>query len=104
MVHVVVCQSNMESLLDFSQKLDIDLLEQVVETMHNGTGPQQAYASNILTRMKENPDAWMRVDMILELSKRTNTKYYALQILEDVIQTRWKALPMDQREGIKKYI
>lgn len=32
------------------------------------------------------------------------TKFYALQILEQVIKTRWKVLPRNQCEGIKKYI
>lgn len=32
------------------------------------------------------------------------TKYYGLQILEQVIKTRWKVLPRNQCEGIKKYI
>lgn len=32
------------------------------------------------------------------------TKYFGLQILEQLIQTRWKALPRDQCEGIKGYI
>merc|ERR1712083_1074666 len=32
------------------------------------------------------------------------TKYYALQILESVIKTRWKVLPRNQCDGIKKYI
>uniref|UniRef100_A0A8B9JNP1 Exportin-1 n=1 Tax=Astyanax mexicanus TaxID=7994 RepID=A0A8B9JNP1_ASTMX len=31
-------------------------------------------------------------------------KYYALQILETVIKTRWKILPRNQCEGIKKYV
>uniref|UniRef100_A0AAY4AEA4 Exportin-1 n=1 Tax=Denticeps clupeoides TaxID=299321 RepID=A0AAY4AEA4_9TELE len=30
--------------------------------------------------------------------------YYALQILETVIKTRWKILPRNQCEGIKKYV
>jgi hypothetical protein len=32
------------------------------------------------------------------------TKYFGLQILEQLVQTRWKALPRDQCEGIKGYI
>jgi exportin-1 len=32
------------------------------------------------------------------------TKYYALQILEVVIKSRWKVLPREQCEGIKKFI
>uniref|UniRef100_A0A8C1H6C3 Exportin-1 n=1 Tax=Cyprinus carpio carpio TaxID=630221 RepID=A0A8C1H6C3_CYPCA len=31
-------------------------------------------------------------------------RYYALQILETVIKTRWKILPRNQCEGIKKYV
>ena len=45
-----------------------------------------------------------QVDTILEFSNNQQTKYYALQILESVIKTRWKILPRNQCEGIKKYI
>uniref|UniRef100_A0A2K6UYC4 Exportin-1 n=1 Tax=Saimiri boliviensis boliviensis TaxID=39432 RepID=A0A2K6UYC4_SAIBB len=31
-------------------------------------------------------------------------QYYGLQILENVIKTRWKILPRNQCEGIKKYV
>lgn len=66
-----------------------------------------------------HPDSWMRVDTILEYSRNSNTKYFALQILESVIKYRWKVLPREQVtfiyikiniflikkcEGIKKYI
>ena len=65
---------------------------------------QQRQAQEVLTRLKEHPDAWTRVDTILEFSSNQQTKYYALQILENVIKTRWKVLPRAQCEGIKKYI
>jgi len=58
----------------------------------------------VLTRLKEHPEAWTRVDAILEFSTNQQTKYFALQILEQVIKTRWKALPRIQCEGIQKYI
>ena len=53
----------------------------------------------MLTTLKEHPDAWTRVDTILEFSNNQQTKYYALQILEQVIKTRWKVLPRNQCEG-----
>ena len=49
-------------------------------------------------------DLNFQVDTILEFSNNQQTKYYALQILESVIKTRWKVLPRNQCEGIKKYI
>ncbi|XP_063606328.1 exportin-1-like [Penaeus indicus] len=91
-------------LLDFNQKLDIPLLDNVIGCMYNGIGEQQRIAQEVLTTLKEHPDAWTRVDAILEYSQNQQTKYYALQILEQVINTRWKVLPRDQCEGIKKYI
>lgn len=91
-------------LLDFNQKLDINLLDSIVGCLYSTVGNQQRFAQDILTALKEHPDAWTRVDTILEYSQIQETKYYALQILEQVIQTRWKVLPRNQCEGIKKYI
>ncbi|XP_043591428.1 exportin-1 [Bombus pyrosoma] len=91
-------------LLDFNQKLDITLLDNIVGCMYTGIGEQQRVAQEVLTTLKEHPNAWTRVDTILEYSQNQQTKYYALQILEQVIKTRWKALPRNQCEGIKKYI
>lgn len=92
------------ALLDFNQKLDIGLLDSVVVSMYAGNGETQRIAQEVLTTLKEHPDAWTRVDTILEYSSNQQTKYYALQILEQVIKTRWKVLPRNQCEGIKKYI
>lgn len=91
-------------LLDFKDRFDISLLEQVIECMHNGKEGHQQAALQILTQLKEHPDSWTRVDAILEFSQNDETKYYALQLLEGVIKTRWKALPREQCEGIKSYI
>ncbi|XP_050304352.1 exportin-1 [Anthonomus grandis grandis] len=92
------------ALLDFNQKLDINLLDNVVVSMYTGNGETQRIAQEVLTTLKEHPDAWTRVDTILEFSSNQQTKYFALQILEQVIKTRWKILPKNQCEGIKKYI
>ena len=56
-------------------------------------------AGEILTRFKELPDAWTQADTILERSNNQKTKYFALQILESLIKTKWKALPREQCEG-----
>lgn len=95
---------NARTLLDFSGKLDINLLDAVIDCMYCGQGAQQHIAQQILTTFKEHPDAWTRVDAILEFSKNKETKYYALQILENLIKTRWKVLPEHQCENIKKFI
>ncbi|KAF9351073.1 Karyopherin transporter [Mortierella sp. AD094] len=93
----------MEGILDFSRDLDIDLLDRVVHTMYYSTGPEHKLAQQILTQFQENPDSWRRVDAILDNSKDPQTKYIALQILEKLVQTRWKLLPPEQCQGIRNY-
>ena len=61
---------------------------------------QQRIAQEVLTTFKEHEHSWTRVDTILEFSNNDKTKYYALQILEQVIKSRWKILPRDQCEGM----
>ncbi|VDO57050.1 unnamed protein product [Brugia timori] len=72
--------------------------------MNQSTGETQQLASKILTELKQKDTSWTRVDGILEYSQLMETKYYALQILESLIETRWKSLPREQCEGIKSFI
>ena len=103
MMTVEALQKAGQSLLS-NEKTDVPLLDQVVEVMNRSTGDTQKLASEILTELKEQEGSWMRVDGILEFSQLMETKYYALQILESLVQTRWKALPREQCEGIKGFI
>jgi exportin-1 len=93
-----------KQLLDFNQKIDINMLDRVVEVMYKEHGESQKQAGEILNTLRDHPDAWKRVDTILEFSQNQQTKYYALQILEKTIKNKWKALPRHQCEAIKKYI
>ena len=56
-----LAQEAVNKLLDFNQKLDIGLLDQVVATMYGGQGQQQKMAQEVLTTLKEHPDAWTKV-------------------------------------------
>lgn len=91
-------------LLNFKGAFDVALLERVVECLYATQGAPQKIAQEILTTFKEHPEAWTRVDAILEYSKNKETKYFALQVLENLIKTRWKILPESQCENIKKFI
>ncbi|KAL6069759.1 Exportin-1 [Balamuthia mandrillaris] len=94
----------MERILNFDEPLDVKLLDQVVYTFYTGSGPQQAEAERVLAQLQEHPQAWSRVDTILEYSESQSTKFLALSILEKVILYRWKSLPRAQCDGIRNYI
>lgn len=104
MNQMMFSESEATKLLDFNQKFDISLLERVVLSLYQGQGEQHEVAKKVLQQLKEHPDSWMKVDSILEGTNNQETKFYALQILENVIKTRWKLLPQEQREGIKQFI
>lgn len=94
----------MEVILDFSQDLDIGLLDNVVAAMYTGTGDTQRLAQQVLAQFQEHPDAWQRVPAVLQQSSSSQSKYIALQILDRLIATRWKVLPIEQQQGIRNFI
>ncbi|KAI3627765.1 CRM1 [Malassezia furfur] len=96
--------ASMEAILDFSQELDLVLLDNIVAAMYTGAGPDQKLAQQTLAQFQEHPDAWQRVPVILQQSSSSQTKYIALQILDRLISTRWKVLPVDQQQGIRNFI
>ncbi|KAH0271448.1 hypothetical protein KCU71_g18736, partial [Aureobasidium melanogenum] len=53
---------------------------------------------------KENPDAWLMVDKILQDAQYPQTKFLGLQVLDNVIMTRWKVLPREQCQGIRNFV
>lgn len=47
---------------------------------------QGMQANQILSELKDDPDLWLAADTILEYGEDANTKYFALQALEQAIQ------------------
>jgi len=80
--------------------MSIEELDTTVRAFYEGRGESQKQAQNTLNQFKENPDAWLMVDKILSDAQYPQTKYLGLQVLDNVIMTRWKVLPRDQCQGM----
>lgn len=91
-------------LLNFEQPFDCALLDQIVAIAMDGSHPQRAAANEFLVRMKEHPDMWRRADAILDQSKQQATKFFGLQVLGETINTHWKVIQQEQREGIRNFV
>ncbi|BDA47056.1 Exportin-1 [Coccomyxa sp. Obi] len=92
-------------LLDYSQPIDVPLLDATVAAFYGaGSNEERVAAEGILRKIQEHPDAWTRVDRILENSQSQQSKFFALQVLEELIKHRWGAIDDQQREGIKNYL
>ncbi|KAG4303446.1 hypothetical protein PCK1_000410 [Pneumocystis canis] len=94
----------MEDILNFDQEFNVALLDHIVHTFYQGSGLEQQQAQRVLTQFQEHPDAWMRVDTILEKSSVPQTKHIALSILDKLISTRWKILPREHCQGIRNFV
>ena len=68
-----LAQDTVNKLLDFNQKLDIGLLDRVVGTLYSGSGEQQKMAQEVLTTLKEHPDAWTKVCFYIDFFHNDNT-------------------------------
>lgn len=82
----------------------VQMFDHVVSLMYSGDQAQRGLAHDLLTRLKTHPDAWRSVDTILATSQSPDAKFFALNVLETVISTRWLVLPQEQRMGIKNYV
>jgi len=65
---------------------------------------ERCCADKVLNDLKGLEGAWRIVDTILQQSGDVNTKFFALQILEDTIQTRWKMFTSEEQGRIRNYI
>ncbi|KZF25552.1 exportin KapK [Xylona heveae TC161] len=82
----------------------IEELDTTVRAFYEARGDVQKQAQATLNQFKDNPDSWLLVDKILQDATYPQTKYLGLQILDNVIMTRWKVLPREQCQGIRNFI
>lgn len=96
-----------KDLLDHSIPFDerkVFLLDQIVQALYSTNQSVMSQANQILTEFQQDASTWQFVDIILEHSSENNTKFIALNILENTVKNKWKALPDDQKNGIREYI
>ncbi|KAK3344026.1 CRM1 C terminal-domain-containing protein [Lasiosphaeria hispida] len=84
--------------------VSIEELDATVRAFYEGRGETQKAAQAALNQFKEDPDAWLMVDDILSRATYEQTKFLGLQVLENVIMTRWKVLPREQCQGIRNFV
>eukprot|EP00928_Gymnodinium_smaydae_P005220 TRINITY_DN11793_c0_g1_i1.p1 TRINITY_DN11793_c0_g1~~TRINITY_DN11793_c0_g1_i1.p1 ORF type:complete len:1119 (-),score=265.17 TRINITY_DN11793_c0_g1_i1:143-3499(-) len=82
----------------------VQMLDHMVSLMYSGDQAHRGVAHEVLTQLRNHPEAWRAVDTILATSQSADTKFFALNVLENVISTRWQVLPEQQRVGIKNYV
>lgn len=80
------------------------LLDRIVQAFNSNDSSVMRQANEVLTQFQQDDNSWQYVDIILENSTEQNSKFIALSILDLTVKNKWKALPEDQKSGIKEYI
>ncbi|EPY20866.1 exportin-1 [Strigomonas culicis] len=94
----------MESILDFDQPLNVQIFDQVASMLSTGNQFDIVRAQEVLTKFQEHPDALYRVDKILMESNNMNSRFIALQVLNDGIRTRWMTIDEHNQSMIRNFI
>jgi exportin-1 len=94
----------MQRLLDPNIPFDVNLYESVIQAFYNPNSPNHHEAHGVIVALRESLTAWQHVEQILRESNDQLSQFVALQILEDAVKYRWRALPPEQRAGIRNYV
>lgn len=84
----------------------VALLEQPLQFLYTSPSTQERnMAQQVLTTLQDQPNAWLRVDKVIDNSSSSpQAKFFALQILDKLIRYRWKSLPRDTCKSVRNYV
>jgi exportin-1 len=94
-------------LLDPSSPFTVEkvqLFEQLVAGLQSRNSQEQIYSNQVLNALQDSGTMWVHVGTIIEHSRDSTAKFFALQILENVISKAWNAIPLEQQNEIKNFI
>ncbi|MEN2496552.1 MAG: Exportin-1 [Marteilia pararefringens] len=91
-------------LTDFTNP-DIQFLQFVVSNMSQSTDlKMQNVAIKILEEIKEQKDCWKIVQPILNSSTQHDTIFFALLLLQQMVQNNWRSLSIDDRIFLNSFV
>mmetsp|Transcript_14742 Transcript_14742/g.44368 ORF Transcript_14742/g.44368 Transcript_14742/m.44368 type:complete len:1072 (-) Transcript_14742:108-3323(-) len=91
-------------LVDFSQPFDTPLLEQILSVAFNPRDPNSRVANHVVIQLQQHENMWQAVTTIIENGTTLASKVFAAQVLHQTIQSKWKAMPAEHRQGVKTYV
>lgn len=81
--------NNIEQIAaSLAQNFDVQQLDQIVAAAYDPTNPNRSAANKALMQMQDTPDLWTKADEMIENSTNPHTRFFGLQVLDDMIKTR----------------
>lgn len=94
----------MEKILDLNAEFDVKLFDEVVSAALNPSSPKKSTAEALLLQFKELPGSWTRIDSILKNSSSKQSKFIALQVLEETVKSKWVLFNEEMKVGLRQYV
>jgi exportin-1 len=94
----------MEGILDLERELNMELFDRVVMDAQSPDKTKKEHAEGILMKFKELPNAWTKTDYILSKSMLQQSHYFALQMLEEIVRTKWLLFDEEMKSGLRMYV
>ncbi|EPR79648.1 Exportin [Spraguea lophii 42_110] len=92
------------SILNFNEELNVEEFDNKVKDALNPNSNTKRDSEIELVQFKEDPNAYLRIGLILERSKQKESHFFVLQILEEMIKTKWVVFTEEQKNSLKCYI
>lgn len=94
----------MNTAPDLNSQFSIQFFDDVVEAALNPSSGRKDDAEAALLKFKEHPDSLIKIDEIMKNSSRTQSKFIAMQILEENVKSRWFLLTESARANVRQYV
>ncbi|OQS54800.1 Xpo1 [Ecytonucleospora hepatopenaei] len=94
----------MEKILNLEGDFDIELFDKIVQQALSSNATEKTKAESVLLQFKKLNNSWLKVDFILKNSKYKESKFIALQILEENINTKWNVFDVGVKKDIREYL
>lgn len=94
----------MKEILDLDAAFDVKLFDIVVATALSSKADRKKEAEDILLKFKELPGSWTKIDFILKNSEKQQSKFIALQILEENVKSKWALFSEEMKLCLRQYV
>jgi len=98
-------QSEAEKRLSNFDQFDVHFLEVVVNAMNSSQDNAiRDAAVKVLQTIKDQQNSWQLVEPILKHSSVHDTIFFALLLLEGMVQKNWRALSLEDKQFLHKFV
>ncbi|KAJ5067402.1 exportin-1 [Anaeramoeba ignava] len=92
------------NFLKENEQFNLDLFDSIVQIFYYGKENEKQNAHQMLIDFQQNQLSWKYVDLIIQNSNSQESRFIALNILENAIKFNWESIETSDQENITNFI